>query len=148
MDPIVWIVIASVFIVLFVVAASFLSFDFLRGALGGNMTLERAHKLLVVSTDDSTKTRAIAWVAEYRPQFPEAEYVELRLPGDNDVTAFEQFQLALNDHKPDAVVWALHDDQHHSHEGPYAMAKRELNVPMDAIYTSGETTDQKERAAK
>ncbi|MFY9264017.1 MAG: hypothetical protein WAO61_01100 [Solirubrobacterales bacterium] len=148
MDPIVWIAIASVLIVLFVIAGSFLSADLVRGALGGHMTLERANKLLVISTDDATRERAAAWVTRYSEQFPVADFVELHVPGEQEFKVFELFQLELLAQKPDAVVWSLHDQQHGSHEGPYAMAKRELSVPLDAIYTSGETTEQKERAAK
>lgn len=147
MEPLVWIVISSVILVLVIIAASFLGADYMRGALGGYMTLERANSLLVVSTDDETKARAEKWIAKNNVDHPDCETVPLHLTGD-DAKVFESFEKELKERQPDAVVWALHDELHHSHEGPYAMAKSQLTVPMDAIYTSGETTEQKERAAK
>lgn len=146
LEPLVWIVISSVILVLVIIAASFLGADYMRGALGGYMTLERAKSVLVVSTDDETRARAERWIAKNRAEHPDCETVALHLTG-NDTNVFESFEQELKQRKPDAVVWSLHDEFHHSHEGPYAMAKSQLTVPMDAIYTSGETTAQKEAAA-
>lgn len=143
--PLVWIIIASVLLLLVVVAAMTLSADYMRGAFGGNMTLARAKKVLVVSTDDDTRERAAAWMGRHRAEYPHATSVALHITNQPDARTFELFEEALKRERPDAVVWALHDEQHGSHEGPYAMAKEQLNVPMDAIYTSGETTAQKER---
>lgn len=147
MEPLVWIVISSIILVLLIIAASFLGADYLRGALGGYMTLERAKSLLVVSTDGETQARADQWIAKNKAEHPDCDTVPLHVEGD-DAAVFEAFEKQLKEQQPDAVVWSLHDEVHHSHEGPYAMAKSQLSVPMDAIYTSGETTEQKERAAK
>ena len=56
---------------------------------------------------------------------------------DEEFAAFLVVQEAVNTKKPDGIIWVLHSDEsRHTEEGPYAMAKRELSVPMDAIFAN------------
>lgn len=125
-------------ILLAIVAVVLLSTDVLKGDIGGRHTLERARKLLVVSTDDATKARGADWAAHHAETHADVKIVPLdasQVQGDFNV--YLHVQEAINAEQPDAVVWVLHGDEgRHPEEGPYAMAKRELGVPMDAIVVS------------
>lgn len=136
MDTIAWIAIAVVFVLLLIIAGSFLTADVMRGAVDGHGTLERARVLLIVSTDDPTQAEARRWIENHNASHPDARCVPVHSTAGEEFDVYQDFQKALAEHSPDVVVWALHSDEHHSHETAFAMAKRELTVPIDAIYAS------------
>jgi hypothetical protein len=125
-------------IVLGAIALILLSSDVVKGNIGGRHTLERARKLLVVSADEPTRARGDDWSAHHAEKHPDVEIVPLDVSGaDGDFAAYLAVQEAINAQKPDGLIWVLHTgESRHAEEGPYAMAKRELNIPMDAIFAS------------
>ena len=121
-------------ILLVIIAFSMLFADALRGAIGGRRTLERARRLLVVSIDDATERAARGWIERFRADHPATRCVPLRVGDGSDGDTYIAVQQEIEKTDPDGVVWALHESSRHSEEGPYAMARRELELPMDAIY--------------
>ena len=125
-------------IVLGAIAFILLSTDVVKGNIGGRRTLERARTLLVVSSDAPTRARGDDWSAHHGEHHPDVEIVPVYISSaDEEFAAFLVVQEAVNTKKPDGIIWVLHSDEsRHTEEGPYAMAKRELSVPMDAIFAN------------
>ena len=131
--------IVAIAVLLVVIALCVLFADTLRGAIGGRQTLERARLLMVVSTDDQTERAARDWIERFTIDHPGSRCLPLRVDAGDDGEIYMAVQQKIAVSSPDALVWALPEGRKHSEEGPYAMAKRELSIPMDAIYVAGDS---------
>lgn len=129
-----WIVVVAIVVVLFVVAVIVLFADSLSGAIGGRKTLERARRLLIFSVDAVTEEAGRDWIRNHIASHPDVICVTARSSEPSGYVVFQDVQREIEQHHPDAVVWMLPDSERHAHESPYATAKRELTVPMDAVW--------------
>lgn len=121
------------------VALIILAFDIARGDVGGGHgTLERARRLLVISTDPSTAQGAGRWIEEQRRDHPRLQCFVLE--GSEDQESYLAAQEAIERNRPDAVVVARsHDASHTTLDGIYGRLKEDLHIPVDAIYVEGDT---------
>lgn len=113
--------------------------DVIGGAIGGRKTLERARRLLVVSLGEGTESAAAEWRDRHVATHPDVECTLERPAGGTDYAVFQATERAINKYNPDAVVWVLPAHDRHSHESAYAAARRELTIPMDAVYVDAPT---------
>jgi hypothetical protein len=130
----VWAGLALVIGGLAAVALVVLVADVARGDVGGGRhTLERARRILVVSTDDETTKAADRWVREQRGEHPRLQCFVLSQPEGQDL--YMAVEDVIDRERPDAVVVARRASERNAPlEGTYARLKDELRVPVDAIY--------------
>jgi len=120
------------------VALIILAFDVARGDVGGHHTMERARRLLVVSTDQVTARGADLWIDEQRREHPRLQYFVLH--GADDQETYMAVQESLERDRPDAVVVARHQgDSTTTLAGMYGRLKEDLHIPVDAIFVEGGT---------
>jgi len=125
--------IGLVVIGLVAVALIILAFDVARGDVGGHHTMERARRLLVVSTDETTARAADRWIEEQRLEHPRLQYFVLE--GADDQESYMVIQEVIEREGPDAVVVSRHpEDSHTTLAGMYGRLKEDLHIPVDAIY--------------
>lgn len=134
-----WLVIGLIVLGLAAVALAILVSDIARGDVGGGRhTMQRARRLLVVATDAETYDGAERWIRLQRIEHPDRQFLVLSEPETADL--YLDVQAAVERERPDAIVVALHGDEHHAtHEGLYGQLKADLVVPVDAIYIERET---------
>jgi hypothetical protein len=130
----VWLAIGLIVIGLFAVALVVLVVDVARGDVGGGRhTMERARRILVVATDDETRSGAENWIAEQRHERPSLQCFQL--VGDEGQDLYMAIEELIERERPDAVVIARHARERRSElGGTYGRLKEELQVPVDAIY--------------
>ena len=119
---------------LVVVALLVLAFDVARGDVGGgHHTMARARRLLVVATDAPTEAGAERWITEQREERPELQCFVVREA--DGAQLWMAIQEAIAHERPDAIVFARHDEQPHAMlDGVYGRLKEEHTLPVDAIY--------------
>lgn len=134
-----WLALGMFIIALVVVALIILAMDVARGDVGGGRhTMERARRLLVVSTDATTARGAEAWMDSQLVEHPRMQCFVLA--GADDQESYLDIQEAIAQHRPDAVVVARHhEDSHTTLDGLYGRLKEDLEIPVDAIYVEGGT---------
>lgn len=115
------------------VALIILAFDVARGDVGGHHTMERARRLLVVSTDQVTASGADRWIDDQRREHPRLQYFVLH--GSDDQETYMAVQESLERDRPDAVVVVRHQgDSPATLAGMYGRLKEDLHIPVDAIF--------------
>lgn len=124
---------------LIMVALVMLAFDVARGDVGGgHHTMERARRLLVVATDETTATGADRWITDQHKERPQLQFFVLTGPDDQDL--YMQIQGAIERDRPDAIVVARHGEESHAtQEGIFGRLKEDAELPVDAIYVDKET---------
>jgi hypothetical protein len=132
-----WLALGMFVIALIAVALIILALDVARGDVGGGRhTMERARRLLVVSTDEETARGAETWMDRQLVEHPRMQCFVLT--GADDQESYLDIQEAIEQHRPDAVVVARHQqDSHTSLDGLYGRLKEDLHIPVDAIYVEG-----------
>lgn len=124
---------------LIAVALVILAFDVARGDVGGgHHTMERARRLLVVSTDERTARGADRWIEEQRRARQQLQCFVLA--GADDQESYMAVQEAIERNRPDAVIVARHPQESRTAlAGMYGRLKEDLHIPVDAIYVESET---------
>jgi DNA-binding transcriptional LysR family regulator len=116
------------------VALVILAFDVARGDVGGgHHTLERARRLLVVTTDPYAMPGVDRWIEDQHREHPRLQCFVLA--GADDQAGYEAVQAAIERDRPDAVVVAREKTEAHAVlAGMYGRLKEDLLIPVDAIY--------------
>lgn len=116
------------------VALLILAFDVARGDVGGgHHTLERARRLLIVTTDPYAMPGVDRWIEDQRKEHPRLQCFVLS--GADDQESYEAIQAAIERDRPDAVVVARETTVSHAAlAGMYGRLKEDLLIPVDAIY--------------
>jgi hypothetical protein len=129
-----WLAVGLVVIGLIAVAAAVLMFDVARGDVGGGgrRTMARAHRLLVLATDERTGDEADRWVAEQRRERPELQCFVLVEPDGQGL--FSDVADVIDREHPDAIVVVRHASERHDETGTYARLREQLSLPIDTIY--------------
>jgi len=120
------------------VALAVLAADVARGDVGGGRhTMERARRMLVVTTDDVTRAGAERWIDQQRTEHPELQFFVLADAEGQEL--YMAVQDAIERERPDAVVVTRRSEESRSAlTGLYGRLKEDLRVPVDAIYIAGE----------
>ena len=131
-----WLAIGLFVTGLIVVALFVLLFDVMRGDVGGGRhTMARARRLLVVSTDADTSAGAERWMTEQHVERPDLQFLVLTGDGEDDPQLFADIESAVERDRPDAIVFARHDEESHTTLARlYGELKEHATVPVDAIY--------------
>lgn len=134
----VWLGLALVTGGLIAVAFAVLASDIARGDVGGGRhTLQRARRLLVVSTDEQTAKGADRWIDEQHRERPDMQFFVLT--GPDDQALYLAVEDCIDRDRPDGIVVARPAAvSHGSLDGLYGRLKEDLRLPVDAIYVTEE----------